>query len=174
MTGSHLLGKELNKGYLVGPFNFPPFSAFCTSPVGMATRKQSLKKRSIFDLSDPHSGLVLSVNSYILSFPYFYYATVDDTIKLIKLYPVLIFRFFRVIVIVTPANTPLQCCTRQGTTSWLTILDQKRSRHFLTKDLQFSFSSYFCIILRLSKHVLHKTICAFITSCADVCHFKPQ
>ncbi len=85
-TVSQLLGKELNKGYLIGPFVSPPFSVFRTSPVGIATRKYSGKKRLIFDLSAPRSGPVMSINSLIPPVPFsLHYATVDNAIKLIKL-----------------------------------------------------------------------------------------
>ncbi|XP_029937157.1 uncharacterized protein LOC115380206 [Myripristis murdjan] len=83
---SQLLKKELDKGYLIGPFNSSPFPVFRTSPVGIATRKYSGKKRLIVDLSAPRSGPVPSINSLIppASFS-LHYSTVDNAIKLIKL-----------------------------------------------------------------------------------------
>ena len=83
---SQLIEKELKKGYVIGPFKNPPFNLFRTSPVGIATRKYSGKKRLIFDLSAPRSGPVQSVNSLIPPEPFsLQYATVDNAIKLIKL-----------------------------------------------------------------------------------------
>ena len=81
-----LLGKELSKGYLIGPFDSPPFSPFRTSPIGIATSKYSGKKRLIFDLSAPRSGPISSVNSLIPPVPFsLHYATVDNAVRLIKL-----------------------------------------------------------------------------------------
>ncbi|XP_029927907.1 uncharacterized protein LOC115373572 [Myripristis murdjan] len=83
---SQLLKKELDKGYLIGPFNSSPFPVFRTSPVGIATRKYSGKKRLIVDLSAPRSGPVPSINSLIPPAPFsLHYSTVDNAIKLIKL-----------------------------------------------------------------------------------------
>ncbi|XP_029912014.1 uncharacterized protein LOC115362289 [Myripristis murdjan] len=83
---SQLLKKELDKGYLIGPFNSSLFPVFRTSPVGIATRKYSGKKRLIVDLSAPRSGPVPSINSLIPPAPFsLHYSTVDNAIKLIKL-----------------------------------------------------------------------------------------
>lgn len=84
-TVSTLLERELQMGYVIGPFKSPPFSVFRTSPIGVATRKYSGKKRLIFDLSAPHSGPFPSINSLIPPEPFsLHYATVDHAIKLIK------------------------------------------------------------------------------------------
>ncbi|XP_071060142.1 uncharacterized protein [Pseudochaenichthys georgianus] len=82
---SQLIKKELNKGYLIGPFQSSPFPVFRTSPIGVATRKYSEKKRLIFDLSAPRAGPFCSINSLIPP-EYFslHYASVDNAIKLIK------------------------------------------------------------------------------------------
>ncbi|XP_034086278.1 uncharacterized protein LOC117555511 [Gymnodraco acuticeps] len=83
---SQLIEKECNKGYLIGPFHSSPFSVFRTSPIGVATRKYSEKKRLIFDLSAPRAGPFCSFYSLIPSEPFsLQYASVDDAIKLIKL-----------------------------------------------------------------------------------------
>lgn len=59
---------------------------FRSSPIGLATRKYSGKKRLIFDLSAPRSGPFASVNSLIPLEPFSLdYASVDNGIKLIKL-----------------------------------------------------------------------------------------
>lgn len=83
---SVLLEKEINKGYVIGPFSSPPFSPFRVNSLGVATRKYSGKKRLIFDMSSPHSNTIASVNECIPSEPFsLYYASVDNAIQLIKL-----------------------------------------------------------------------------------------
>ncbi|XP_078142279.1 uncharacterized protein LOC144539879 [Centroberyx gerrardi] len=64
-----------------------PFSqVFRISPIGVATRKYSGKKRLIMDLSSPHGSHIPSINSVIPS-PDFsmQYATIDHAITLIRL-----------------------------------------------------------------------------------------
>ena len=59
---------------------------FRTSPIGVATRKYSGKKRLLFDFSAPHSRPYPSINSLIPLEPFsLHYSTVDNAIKLIKL-----------------------------------------------------------------------------------------
>jgi len=60
-----LIAKETGKGYLLGPFVESPFPVFRVSPIGVATRKYSGKKRLIVDLSAPHNTQVPSINSLI-------------------------------------------------------------------------------------------------------------
>ncbi|PWA18396.1 hypothetical protein CCH79_00009928 [Gambusia affinis] len=82
---SQLLSKKISKGYIIGPFVFPPFPFFRVNPLGVATRKYSGKNRLILDLSAPHSGPPFIINSLIPKPPIsLYYATVDQTISLIK------------------------------------------------------------------------------------------
>ncbi|KAK7891090.1 hypothetical protein WMY93_023053 [Mugilogobius chulae] len=82
---SRLLQKEVDKGFVMGPFSTPPFRIFRCSPLGVATRKYSGKKRLILDNSAPHSGDVSSVNSLIPLTPFsLFYASVDHAISLIK------------------------------------------------------------------------------------------
>ena len=50
-----MLTDEINKGYIYGPFDHPPFTNFRVSPLGIATHKYSGKKRLILDLSAPHN-----------------------------------------------------------------------------------------------------------------------
>ncbi len=57
-----LLAEE---GFMIGPFNKPPFLITCISPIGIATRKYSGKKRLIIDLSSPHGTYTPSINSII-------------------------------------------------------------------------------------------------------------
>lgn len=83
---SSLLDKELNKGYIIGPFSSSPFSLHRVNSIGIATRKYSGKKRLIFDMSSPHSNNLASVNECIPpEFFSLYYASVDDAIHLIKI-----------------------------------------------------------------------------------------
>ena len=54
---SNLLREECKKGYAYGPygpFRDAPFDCYRISPIGVATRKYSGKKRLIIDLSAPH------------------------------------------------------------------------------------------------------------------------
>jgi hypothetical protein len=81
-----LLVKEVSKGYLLGPFDEPPFSTFRISPIGIATGKYSGKKRLIVDLSAPHENSehpslneLIDKDNYSLS-----YVTIDDAIEMIK------------------------------------------------------------------------------------------
>lgn len=84
-TISQLLLKEVNKGYVIGPFSSPPFPFYRVNPLGVATRKYAEKKRLILDLSAPHSGPHSSINSLIPKPPFsLFYATVDHAISLIK------------------------------------------------------------------------------------------
>ncbi|XP_062383578.1 uncharacterized protein LOC134071030 [Sardina pilchardus] len=83
---SELLSKELNKGYVLGPFSAPPFHPFRVNSLGVATRKYSGKKRLIFDMSSPHSETWSSVNEMIPLEPFsLHYASVDNAIHLIKI-----------------------------------------------------------------------------------------
>ncbi len=50
---------------MIGPFDNPPFNLFRISPIGVATRKFSGKKRLIIDLSAPHNSPFPSINSLI-------------------------------------------------------------------------------------------------------------
>ena len=71
---------------MIGPFSSPPFPTFRISPIGVATRKYSGKKRLIIDLSSPHGTSVPSVNSLNPSQDYsLQYSTVDHAISLIRL-----------------------------------------------------------------------------------------
>ncbi|XP_078143999.1 uncharacterized protein LOC144542156 [Centroberyx gerrardi] len=85
-TVDTLLAKEVKEGFMIGPFDNPPFPVFRISPIGVATRKYSGKKRLIIDLSSPHGSHIPSINSVIPS-PDFsmQYATIDHAITLIRL-----------------------------------------------------------------------------------------
>ena len=71
---------------MIGLFARPPFPNFCISPLGIATRKYSLKKCIINNLSAPHGSTIPSIISLIPSedFPV-HYATINHGIALIKL-----------------------------------------------------------------------------------------
>jgi len=76
------LTKELQAGRIAGPFRNPPFSAFCTSPLGLVEKKVPGTYRLIHHLSYPEGGSVndgippesSSVN----------YQTIDQAIASIK------------------------------------------------------------------------------------------
>ena len=85
-TVDSLIEQEVQKGYIKGPFDAPPFSVYRVSPIGIAEGKYSGKKRLILDLSSPHNDAVhSSINDLIdkescsLS-----YVKIDDAISAIK------------------------------------------------------------------------------------------
>lgn len=51
-----LLDQKIKDRFMISTFPNPPFSPFRISPIGIATRKYSGKKRVIIDLSSPHSS----------------------------------------------------------------------------------------------------------------------
>ena len=79
---SELIDKELQKGFIYGPFTQPPFDNYRVSPIGVAEGKYSKKKRLILNLSAPHNDTDLSINDLIdkaqcsMS-----YIKIDDAIK---------------------------------------------------------------------------------------------
>ncbi|XP_067290331.1 uncharacterized protein [Pseudorasbora parva] len=80
-----LIAKELESGFMIGPFDSPPFKLFRISPIGVATRKFSGKKRMIIDLSAPHNNTQPSINSLIpLEEFSLCYHNIDQAIHLIK------------------------------------------------------------------------------------------
>ncbi|XP_041963284.1 uncharacterized protein LOC121720877 [Alosa sapidissima] len=80
-----LLSKEVESGFMIGPFTKPPFPVYRINPIGVATRKYSGKKRLIIDLSAPHNSTIPSINSLIpLEEFSLHYHSVDDAIALIK------------------------------------------------------------------------------------------
>jgi hypothetical protein len=83
---TQLLDKELQRGYVIGPFATPPFKVFRISPLGVAEHKYSKKQRLIVDLSAPHDSAehsslndLIDKESYSVS-----YVTIDDAIAIIK------------------------------------------------------------------------------------------
>lgn len=84
-TADKLLATEVEKGYMIGPYDSPPFSTFRINPIGIAMRKYS--EKIMIDLSAPHDDSAPSLNSllplaHIISL---FYATVDNAIQFIKL-----------------------------------------------------------------------------------------
>lgn len=82
---SELIQKELDKGFLIGPYDSVPFLNFRINPLGLAEHKYSMKKRLIVDLSSPHGDKdIPSLNSLINKEDYsLQYVKVDDAIRLI-------------------------------------------------------------------------------------------
>ncbi|RXN08505.1 poly [Labeo rohita] len=80
-----LIKKEIDANFMIGPYSVPPFHIFRVSPIGVATRKFSGKKRLIIDLSSPHNSPFPSINSLIpLEEFSLHYHDVDQAITLIK------------------------------------------------------------------------------------------
>ena len=81
-----LLEKEVKDRFMMGPFDKPPFDSYRISPIGVATRKYSGKKRLIIDLSSPHQSSIPSINGLIPSNDFsLRYTTIDHAISLIRL-----------------------------------------------------------------------------------------
>jgi hypothetical protein len=83
---SAALESEVAEGYMIGPFDTPPFPTYRVSPIGVAQGKYSGKKRLIIDLSAPHDNPdhpslneLINKDDYSLT-----YIRVDDAIDLIK------------------------------------------------------------------------------------------
>ncbi len=84
-TVDTLIKKEIEANFMIGPFPVPPFNIFRVSPIGVATRKFSGKKRLIIDLSSPHNSPFPSINSLIpLEEFSLHYHDIDQAITLIK------------------------------------------------------------------------------------------
>ena len=85
-TTSQLLQSELNKGFLIGPFNHPPFPKFRVNPIGLAERKFSHKNHLIVDMSAPHDNAdTPSLNSLINKEEFsLSNVKIDDAIAIIK------------------------------------------------------------------------------------------
>lgn len=83
---SALVEKEVEKGYLIGPFDKIPFRDYRINPIGLAEHKYSKKKRLIVDLSAPHQDVDNpSLNSLIDKITCsLKYVTIDDAIHIIK------------------------------------------------------------------------------------------
>ncbi len=85
-TVNDLIAKEVKSGFMIGPFDEPPFKIFRISPIGIATRKFSGKKRLIIDLSSPHNSTIPSINSLIpLDEFSLRYHDIEQAVELIKI-----------------------------------------------------------------------------------------
>lgn len=83
---TNLIKKEVESGFMIGPFENPPFNLFRISPIGVATRKFSGKKRLIIDLSAPHNSPFPNINSVIpLDEFSLKYHDIDQAIHIIKI-----------------------------------------------------------------------------------------
>ena len=82
---TNLLSKEVEKGYMYGPFPSPPFQNYRVSPIGIAEGKYSDKKRLILDLSSPYNNdKHMSINDLIdKSDCSMSYVKIDDAIDII-------------------------------------------------------------------------------------------
>ena len=80
-----LLQTELERGYVIGPYDFIPFSCYRISLIGIAVGKYSGKKRLIVDLSAPHDNEIhASLNELINKEDFsLSYVTIDNAIKII-------------------------------------------------------------------------------------------
>ena len=85
---SELINYELEKGYLMGPFEQPPFDLYRVNPIGLVQGKYSNKYRLIVDLSAPHNNEEhASLNSLIDKDEYsLSYVKLDDAIAKIREY----------------------------------------------------------------------------------------
>lgn len=83
---SQLVTSELEKGYLLGPFDTVPFTKYRINPIGLAEGKYSKKQRLIVDLSSPHNDPNNpSLNDLVDKSQFsLQYVTIDAGIKLIK------------------------------------------------------------------------------------------
>jgi hypothetical protein len=80
-----LLHEELDKGFIVGPYEYPPFHTVRINPLGIVHSKYSCKKRLIVDMSSPHNSEVASINNLINKDEFsLSYVRVDDAIRIIK------------------------------------------------------------------------------------------
>lgn len=83
---SELIQKELEKGYMIGPFSESPFEIYRINPLSLVERKYSLKKRLVVDMSAPHEDPdIPSINSLISKEDYkLSYVKFDEAIKIIQ------------------------------------------------------------------------------------------
>lgn len=78
-----LLEYELQKGYLDGPYDAPPYTIYRISPIGISQGKYSKKRRLIVDLLPPHNqSSEKSINNLIDKDEYS--LRIDDAISILK------------------------------------------------------------------------------------------
>ena len=84
---SELIKKELDNGFIYGPFEQLHFENYRVSPLGVAEGKYSKKKRLILDLSAPHNDDDPSINDLIdKASCSMSYVKIDDAIRIITSY----------------------------------------------------------------------------------------
>lgn len=83
---SELIQMELERGYIMGPYDKSPFSTYRVSPIGVAVGKYSGKKRLIVDLSAPHNNEIHpSLNELVDKEEFsLSYVKLDTAIKIIQ------------------------------------------------------------------------------------------
>lgn len=81
-----LVKKEIDKGFVIGPFSKIPYDVYRINPIGIAEGKYSKKKRLIVDLSSPHQDSDFkSLNDLIDKEEFsLQYVTIDHAIDIIK------------------------------------------------------------------------------------------
>ncbi|XP_061195402.1 uncharacterized protein LOC133203642 [Saccostrea echinata] len=81
-----LLEYEMEKGYLDGPYDIPPYTIYRISPIRISQGKYSKKHRLIVDLSSPHNqSSEKSINDLIDKDEYsLQYVRIDDAISILK------------------------------------------------------------------------------------------
>lgn len=83
---NNLNKKEVELGFMISPFDDPPFKVFYISPIGVATRKFSGRKHLIIDLSALHNSSFPNINSLILLNKFFLnHNDIDHAIEMIKI-----------------------------------------------------------------------------------------
>lgn len=134
-----LLNQDRRKGFLLGPFDNPPFPITRISPLGLTFGKYSGKGRLIVDMSSPHGDAnVCSINDLIDKDTYSVkYISFDDAIKIIQ----------------TMGPRTMLCCTEaQDAFHMLKIL----------KDLW----PYHCVKWQDKIYVYHRLVFGCRSSCA--------
>ena len=83
---SDLLAKEVSKGYVIGPFDKPPFDTYRINPISLASKKYSAKKRLVVDMSAPHDDPVNpSINDLISKEDFrLSYVKIDEAIAIVQ------------------------------------------------------------------------------------------
>ena len=85
---SRLLQLEMDKGYVMGPYEQPPEIPYRVNPLGVVEGKYSGKRRLIMDMSAPHEMADTESINELMSKEYYSlsYVKLDDAIKAIQMY----------------------------------------------------------------------------------------
>lgn len=83
---TQLLQKEIEKGYVIGPFQTPPFNVYRINPISLAQKKYTEKYRLVVDLSAPHDNVdTQSINDLISKEDFsLTYTKLDEAIQIIQ------------------------------------------------------------------------------------------